>query len=191
MPPGPSRRSRRRIVQTDIAAIGEKRGREGFSPNARAKTPPDPLLFTYRSLIDVSADALFRWHERPEAMLDLIPLRRLVRIEHRSGGLRDDGRVMFSVGVGPLRFRWEARHFGYVPGRQFCDEQVRGPFKVWRHTHRIEPVGEHKSLYEDRIEYALPGGRWVQRAIGPLLGPLLARAFALRHDVVRAAVTGA
>jgi len=155
----------------------------------RGDRPSEVSVFTHRSLINANADVLFRWHERPEAILDLIPLRQFVRIENQTGGLRDEGRVTFSIGVGPLRFRWEARHYGYVPGTQFCDEQVRGPFKLWRHTHRIEAVGEHQSLYEDRVEYALlPGGRWVQRLTGALFTPFLARAFARRHDIVRGAV---
>lgn len=156
----------------------------------RGNRPTGVSLFTHRSVINGNADALFRWHERPEAILDLIPLRRFVRIEEQTGGLRDDGRVKFSVGAGPLRFWWEARHFGYVRGRQFCDEQVRGPFKLWTHTHRIEAIGENLSVYEDRIEYALRGGRWVQRLAVSLLTPLLARAFARRHDIVRQAVAG-
>ena len=157
----------------------------------RGDRPSGVSLFTYRSLVNASAEALFQWHERPEAILDLIPFPRLVRIESQTGGLRDEGRVKFSIGARPLRLWWEARHYGYVRGRQFCDEQVSGPFKLWRHTHRFEAIGENQSLYEDRIEYALPGGRWVQRLMGRLLTPFLARAFAWRHDIVRANVAGA
>ncbi len=134
---------------------------------------------------------VFRWHERPEALLDLIPSRRLVRIESRTGGLENGGTIVFSIGLGPVRVRWRARHYGYIRGRQFCDEQVSGPFKLWRHTHRIEPVGTAQSLYEDRVEYAVPGGRLAQRLTEPFLRRLLARAFAQRHQIVRAAMTPA
>ncbi len=154
----------------------------------RGDRPSGVSVFTHRSVVNGSADAVFRWHERPEAILDLIPLRRWIRIESQRGGLRDDGCVTFSIGAGPLRVLWEARHYGYLRGRQFCDEQVRGPFKIWRHMHRVEAIGANQSLYEDRIEYALPGGRWVQRLAARLLTPLLARSFARRHDIVNASV---
>jgi uncharacterized protein YbjT (DUF2867 family)/ligand-binding SRPBCC domain-containing protein len=155
----------------------------------RAAEPDSPSrlsVFAYRSIIAGSAADIFRWHERPEALLDLIPSRRWIRIEERTGGLRDGGRVTFSFGVGPLRVRWEARHYGYVRGTQFCDEQIRGPFKIWRHTHRVEPIGAERSLYEDRIEYAVHGGPLTQRLAHPVLRRLLTRAFALRHRIVRA-----
>ena len=29
--------------------------------------------------------------------------------------------------------RWMVRHQGYIPGRRFCDGQVRGPSFLWRH----------------------------------------------------------
>ena len=100
-----------------------------------------PSVFTHRSIIRCDAAEVFAWHERPEALPSLAPSRRFVRIEERSGGLRDGGRVTLSIGVGPFRVRWEAHHYGYVQGRQFCDEQIRGPFTLWRHVHRFEPCG--------------------------------------------------
>ena len=156
-----------------------------------AEGSSDPAVFTYSSLVPGRAADLFRWHERPEALLELLPSRRIVRIERQTGGLEDGGSVVFSVGVGPLRMRWEARHYGYVRGRQFCDEQVRGPFRTWRHRHRIEPLGTGQSLYEDRVEYAVRGGRLAQRLAAPVLRPVLTRAFAQRHRIVRAAMAGA
>jgi hypothetical protein len=85
----------------------------------------DRSVFTYHSLIPRPAADVFRWHERPEALRALLPSTRLVRIERQSGGVEDGACVVFSVGVGPLRMRWEARHYGYLRDRQFCDEQVR------------------------------------------------------------------
>ena len=85
---------------------------------------------------------------------------------------------------------WEARHYGYVRGKQFCDEQVRGPFKIWRHTHRIEALGPNQSLYEDRVEYAIPGGRLMQRLSAWLIRRALASLFARRHTIVHARFSG-
>ena len=144
-------------------------------------------VFCYRSIVAAPASAVFRWHERPDAIEQLLPSR-LVRVVHRSGGIRDGGRVVLALGVGPLSLRWDARHFGYVRGRQFCDEQLSGPFSLWRHIHRVEPVGASHSVYEDRVEYALPGGWLVNWAAGVVMRPLLRMSFARRHAVVRAAV---
>lgn len=50
----------------------------------------------------------------------------------------------------------------------------------------IRSIGANKSLYEDRIEYALPGSPFIQRLTARPLRHLLARAFARRHTIVRA-----
>jgi ligand-binding SRPBCC domain-containing protein len=147
----------------------------------------DGAVFVYQSIVPGWAGDVFRWHERPDTLLDLTPLRRWMRIERREGGLRDGARITFSLGVGPLRVRWEARHYGYVDGTQFCDEQVRGPFRVWRHCHRVVPVGVGQSLYVDRVEYALSGGALAQG----MVRPLLRRLFAWRHQIVRRAFVDA
>ena len=147
----------------------------------------DGAVFVYRSIVPGRAGDVFRWHERPVALLDLTPMRWWIRIERQEERLRDGARITFSFGLGPLRARWEARHYGYVHGTQFCDEQVRGPFRVWRHCHRVVSVGVERSLYEDRVEYAVPGGPLAQRLAGPLLRHLLSRLFARRHQIVRLA----
>jgi ligand-binding SRPBCC domain-containing protein len=147
-------------------------------------------VFAYQSVVPACPADVFRWHERPEAVMDLVPSRRWTRIEKQSGGIRNGGRVTFSFGVGPLRLRWEARHYGYVPGSQFCDEQIRGPFKIWRHTHQVESSGHEESLYKDFVEYALPGGALAQRLAQPIFRRLLTRMFAHRHQIVRKAMTG-
>ena len=60
---------------------------------------------------------------------------------------------------------WVARHHSLIEGRQFCDEQIKGPFKKWIHTHRFTPTEDGQSILEDSIEYELPLG-----ALGRLFG---------------------
>jgi ligand-binding SRPBCC domain-containing protein len=78
-----------------------------------------------------------------------------------------------------------------IAGERFCDEQVRGPFRMWRHTHRFVAVGAEQTLYEDCVEYSLRGGRLVARLADPVVRHLLARMFARRHQLVRAAFADA
>jgi apolipoprotein D and lipocalin family protein len=145
--------------------------------------------FTYRSIVDAPAAEVFRWHEQPGALAALTPAR-LVRIEQQEGGIRNDGRVTVSVGIGAARIRVVARHYGFLDGRRFCDEQVQGPFAVWRHTHLFEPIGPAETVYEDRVEFALFSARraLLNRVAAAVLRPLLSLAFAQRHRVVRASV---
>ena len=144
-------------------------------------------VFTYSSIIDASVVEVFGWHERPGALAALAPAG-LVRLEQSEGGIRDGARVTVSIGIGPARVRWTLRHHGYVPGRRFCDEQVAGPFAVWRHTHMFESIAPAQTLYQDRIEFAVGGSRVLNRLAAAVLRPLMRVAFSQRHRVVRTAV---
>jgi apolipoprotein D and lipocalin family protein len=130
---------------------------------------------------------VFRWHEQPEALAALTP-KLLVRIEQQDGGIRDGARVTLSIGIGAARVSWKARHYEYIAGRRFCDEQVQGPFAVWRHAHLFEPIGPSQTLHQDRIEFALFRRGRLNRFAAAMLRPVLTLAFAHRHRIVRARV---
>lgn len=152
---------------------------------------PTPLsTFSYCSTIDAPAAEVFRWHERPGALAAMTPPG-LLRVEEQEGGIRDGGRVTLSIGVGPARVRWVLRHSGYLAGRRFCDEQVRGPFAVWRHAHLFEPIGPSQTLHQDRIEFAVSHRGALNRVVAAVLRPALTLAFAHRHRIVRASLAGA
>jgi lipocalin/ligand-binding SRPBCC domain-containing protein len=146
-----------------------------------------PSTFSYCSIIDAPAAEVFRWHEQPGALAALTPAR-FVRIEQQAGGIRDGGRVTLSIGVGSVRMRWVLRHYGYIACRRFCDEQVRGPFAVWRHAHLFEPIGASEALYQDRVEFTVGRGGVLNRIAAAVLRLVLTLAFANRHRVVRASV---
>jgi len=139
-------------------------------------------IFTRSTRLDAPADDAYRWHVRPGAFERLSPPWDPPVVESRTGGIEDDGgRVVLRVG--PLRQRWVAEHHGAVPGREFHDRQVEGPFALWEHAHRMEPAGENACTLEDRIEYALPVGPFGDAVGGRAVHALLERMFAYRHRV--------
>jgi ligand-binding SRPBCC domain-containing protein len=161
-----------------------------IAQHATRETAPSGLTrFTFSSIIGASAAEVFRWHEQQGALAALTPA--ALRIEEHDGGIRDGARVTVSVGLGRVRFAWSLGHHGYIAGRRFCDEQLTGPFAVWRHTHLFEPIGPAQTRYEDRIEFAVARRPALNRVAAALLRPVLTFAFAHRHRVVRAAMEGA
>ena len=148
------------------------------------------LVFERESLLSASAEAVFAWHARPEALADLIPPFDDVRIVERIGeGIEEGSRVVLSMKVAPLiRHRWIAEHRDLVPGRQFKDVMVKGPFKLWEHTHRFEPTGPEQCRLVDHIEYALPLG-WLGRLLGGrMVRRKLEKTFEWRHRVTAKAM---
>jgi uncharacterized protein (TIGR01777 family) len=142
-------------------------------------------IFTLRSTLPVSADALAAWHERPGALRRLLPPWQPVSLVSASGGVRDGARVDLALGPRAFGLRWRAVHSGYLAGREFADEQVSGPFRRWRHVHRFVPADPGASELVDEIEWELPGGSLGALAESPVEASL-ARMFAWRHARTRA-----
>jgi hypothetical protein len=70
--------------------------------------------------------------------------------------------------------RWRTIITDFEPGRRFVDEQLRGPYRVWRHEHTFEEQNGG-TLLTDHVQYLAPGGP---------LAPLVHRLF-VRGDLVR------
>ncbi|WP_052690604.1 hypothetical protein [Pseudarthrobacter chlorophenolicus] len=73
--------------------------------------------------------------------------------------------------------QWVAFIDSYTPGRGFSDQQVRGFFRYFHHTHTAVDEG-NGCRYTDTVRFAGPFGPWVDRRI--LLGQM-------QHDIPRAA----
>jgi ligand-binding SRPBCC domain-containing protein len=86
---------------------------------------------------------------------------------------------------------WQARHFGLWwtmtsritesdPPRRFVDEQVKGPFRAFRHEHGFEASASGCTM-TDRVSFTAPGGpvgRVVERVF---LGRYLKRLIEARN----------
>lgn len=83
-------------------------------------------------------------------------------------------RIQYTIRWRGLPMSWLTEIVEWVPGRRFVDQQIRGPYRRWHHTHSFEEV-EGGTMMEDIVEYALP------------LGPIgrLAHALMVRRDVHR------
>lgn len=134
-------------------------------------------MFVKTTRLDAPAADVFRWHERPGAFERLVPPWERVDVLARDGGLRNGTRVTLRGPGG----RWIVEHRDVVPGEQFRDVLVSGPFPRWEHTHLMKPDGEGACLLEDRIEYTLPFGSLGSVLGGAYVRHSLERLFDYRH----------
>ena len=137
--------------------------------------------FVHRTRLNHAVADVFAWHMRPGALERLIPPWESVTIESREGTPATGGRVSFRVRRGPTEIRIEVLHTDFELYHLFRDEQVRGPFTRWVHTHRFEPESGGGCTVEDHVDWELPVG-----AAGRLLGGSsveveLERVFNFRH----------
>jgi ligand-binding SRPBCC domain-containing protein len=79
--------------------------------------------------------------------------------------------------------RWKSRILRWQPPTGFVDEQVRGPYQLWEHTHSFHEVGD-ETIIEDVVCYRLPV--WPLGEIAyPMVRLQLGRIFRFRQSAVR------
>lgn len=86
--------------------------------------------------------------------------------------LASPGPILMGVGTQldyELRFRrvpirWRSEITVWERPLRFVDEQIRGPYRRWIHTHTFTPVDDG-TLVHDEVEYAAPGGRVIDRLL--------------------------
>ncbi|WP_337176390.1 SRPBCC family protein [Paludisphaera sp.] len=81
-------------------------------------------------------------------------------------------RIRYRIRLRGLPMGWLTEIQEWDPPRQFVDVQLRGPYKLWRHTHRFESV-DGGTMVHDEVRYAL--------GFGPI--GRLVHAWTVRRDV--------
>jgi ligand-binding SRPBCC domain-containing protein len=89
-------------------------------------------------------------------------------IEMKPGTLID-----YKLKVRGVPIKWRTLIATWEPCEKFTDEQLKGPYKRWHHTHRFEEENGGTRCY-DIVEYAPPGG-----PLAPLINKLV-----VQRDVV-------
>jgi ligand-binding SRPBCC domain-containing protein len=103
-------------------------------------------------------DSVFDFFSRAENLERITPPWLRFRILTPSPiAMRRGALIEYALRLHGLPIRWQTRIEEWDPPLGFVDVQVKGPYLLWRHTHRFVPANNGTTVI-DRVEYALPFG---------------------------------
>jgi ligand-binding SRPBCC domain-containing protein len=100
--------------------------------------------------------------------------------------MREETLIDYKLRLLGVQLRWKSRILRWQPPSGFVDEQVRGPYRLWEHTHDFRDEGD-ETIIEDVVLYGLP--LWPLGEIAhPVVRIQLGRIFRFRQRAVRRAL---
>ncbi len=133
--------------------------------------------------VESSLEEVFRFFSQPENLETLTPPWLKFEIAgSNSGEMREGLLIDYRLRLHGIPVRWRSKITSWVPGEKFIDEQLRGPYRMWKHEHIFEKT-TRGTLITDNIIYAVPGGVLFEGLVNRLfVRPDLEKIFAFRKQ---------
>jgi ligand-binding SRPBCC domain-containing protein len=109
-------------------------------------------------VVDVPVDVAWAFYCEPRNLEAITPPWLHFRIVDVPDVLEQGSLIRYRLRLFGVRIRWLTEIRVWQPPRTFVDVQLRGPYLLWEHTHRLTPLGSGTEI-RDLVRYRVPGGR--------------------------------
>lgn len=134
-------------------------------------------------------ETVFHFHDNTDNLLRITPPHIKVQIESRgTPGLGYEVHLRVRQ-FGLLTMHWHVRITEYVAPTRMVDEQVKGPFAIWRQIRDLRPIPGGTEL-RDTVEYAVPFGILGRLANWLVIRREIERMFAYRQHATKRLLEG-
>jgi len=66
--------------------------------------------------------------------------------------------IQYRLRLRGIPVNWLTSIQAWEPPHRFVDQQVRGPYALWHHTHAFRPSGDGATIMTDTVRYAIGFG---------------------------------
>ena len=108
--------------------------------------------------IDAPLERVFDFFSKPENLAEITPSKLAFNIITPSPILMEKGTLIdYTIRLAGIPVRWRTLITFYDPPKKFTDEQIKGPYSFWHHTHTFKAVNGGVEM-KDIVRYVIPFG---------------------------------
>jgi ligand-binding SRPBCC domain-containing protein len=117
--------------------------------------PRHTYLLNREQWVPKPQDQVFDFFSNPRNLQALTPDWINFRILEAPTELKQGSLIRYVLRWGIIPIRWKTEITEWNPPHRFVDDQISGPYVLWRHEHQFSALGEG-TMVRDHVEYALP-----------------------------------
>ena len=103
-------------------------------------------------------EKVFSFFSKPENLENITPERLHFTIHTPSPIPMDVGQIIdYTIRIRGISMHWRSRIARYDPPNCFIDEQIKGPYSIWHHTHTFMQK-DGGTYIIDHVKYKIPFG---------------------------------
>jgi uncharacterized protein (TIGR01777 family) len=143
-------------------------------------------IFSAEQFVPESPEKVFPFFAEAKNLEDITPDTLKFHIKKMSSEKIHEGTLIdYSLRIHGVPAAWKTRIDEWRPPLKFVDNQLKGPYKLWHHTHEFVAFAGG-TLIKDRVRYQLPMGCAGWLAAGGFVRGDVAKIFAHRRKVIAA-----
>ena len=138
----------------------------------------------FKQKINRKIDEVYPFFSNPENLSYITPSRLNFRILTPLPIKMQKGQIIdYTITILGKKIRWRTIISEYEPSKYFIDQQLKGPYSKWDHTHIFKEC-KNGTMMIDKVTYSIPLGIIGQLAHSIWGKAELNRIFNYRYDII-------
>ena len=148
------------------------------------KTRPTERLFESEQWISADKENIFPFFSESTNLEKITPSWLKFKVLKQSTNPIRTGTIIdYRISIKGLPVKWQTEIKSWNPPNSFVDDQLKGPYKKWYHSHMFEQFPQG-TLMKDRVVYELPLGRLGELFLGSFVRSDVTKIFSFRKKTI-------